>query len=256
MGDLLTGRIALVTGAADGIGRGIVEKFVDEGARVIAVDIQDELMDAAYKNVSAVSTLALDVTKSDAPKRLRELAQDLGGLDILVNNAGIAGDFNEMSETGDEAYKRVMAVNVDAPFRITREMITLLSQGKRGRIIGIGSVNSRFMMKRLGVYTISKHAIYGMMKAFAFELGHLGITSNNIEPGGVLTGITRSIFPSSETEAGQEYIAKTSVLGRYGEPPDIAGAALYLASDLASYVTGHSIVVDGGMTCALYATPH
>jgi NAD(P)-dependent dehydrogenase (short-subunit alcohol dehydrogenase family) len=256
MSRVLEGRLAMVTGAADGIGRGIVELFVEEGARVVAVDIQEALMREAYAAVPAVSTIALDVTDADAPRRLRAFAEEkLGGLDILVNNAGIGGDFKHIAETSDENYRRVMAVNVEAPFRTTREMIPLLAKNKRGRIITTGSTCSHFAMTGLGVYTMSKHAVLGMMKAFAYELGPLGITSNNIEPGNTLTGITRPIFPSADSKAGRDYIDKTSVLGRYGLPEDLAGAALYLASDRASFVTGRSIAVDGGMMCALYATP-
>lgn len=256
MSGTLEGRLAMVTGAADGIGRGIVELFVEEGARVVAVDIQQKLLSEAYDGNDAVHAIALDVTEDDAPRRLRAFAEErLGGLDILVNNAGIGGEFNHITKTSDESYRRVMAVNVEAPFRITREMIPLLAKHRRGRIITTGSTCSHFAMTGLGVYTMSKHAVLGMMKAFAFELGEFGITSNNIEPGNTLTGITRPIFPGADTEAGKAYISKTSVLGRYGEPEDLAGAALYLASDRASFVTGRSIAVDGGMMCALYATP-
>jgi 3-oxoacyl-[acyl-carrier protein] reductase len=253
---VLEGRYALVTGAADGIGRGIVDMFTAQGATVVAVDIQGDKLHQAHRENEAVRRLVMDITDRDAPERMRRFVeQEIGGLDILVNNAGISGDFVLVQDASDDIYRRVMGVNVEAPFRVTREFVPLLAKHRRGRIISTGSVCSHFAMRYLGVYTMSKHAVLGMMKAFALELGPFGITSNNIEPGNTVTGITRDVFPDANSEKGKAYISQTCVLDRYGQPNDLAGAALYLASDQASFVTGQAISVDGGMTCALFSTP-
>ena len=256
MSRTLDGKRVLVTGAADGIGKAITELFVEEGARVVAVDIQDERLHAAFRDNSSVYCIALDITGREAPHQLVSFTQEsLGGLDILVNNAGIGGDYSHISETSDDVYARVMAVNVEAPFRISRAFVTMLSAKRCGRIINTGSICSHVAIAGLGIYTTSKHAVLGLTRAQASELGHLGITANSIEPGVTMTGLTRSVLPSPESKKGKEYLALTNALGRYGQPEDLAGAALYFASDRSGFVTGRSIAVDGGMLCALYAKP-
>jgi len=252
----LDGRYALVTGAADGIGRGITELFVTEGAKVIAVDIAAEKLAEVYKGNSAVVPIGLDVADMASPKRLFAAARDaFGGLDILVNNAGIAGDFVRIDQSSDENWRRLMSVNVDAIFRITREFVPYLKASRFGRIINTGSVCSNFAIAFIGAYTVSKHAVLGMTRAFAVDLGEFGITANCILPGNTVTGITREFYPDANTQEGKEYLALTNLLGRYSYPRDLAGAALYLASDFGSYVTGQSIAVDGGMMARMHGLP-
>lgn len=254
MSGMLEGRLALVTGSADGIGRGIVDLFTEQGAQVVATDIQAERLVAAHQDNPAVHTIALDITASDTPQKLRAFVEErLGGLDILVNNAGVAGDGSPIAETSEEAYRWIIAVNVDAPFRVTQAMVPLLKANRRGRVITTGSPASHVAMTGLGVYTISKHAVLGMMRAFAFEFGPLGITANNIEPGNTLTGLTRDDFGDLESPAAREFAIRTTALQAYTLPSDLAGAALYLASDYARLVSGQSIAVDAGMQAGNFA---
>lgn len=198
-----------------------------------------------------------DVASSGATEALAAKAAELlGGLDILVNNAGIPGDLAMLYETTDANWSRVFEVNVDAVFRLTRACVPLLRSSKCGRIITTASVCAEYGLRLQGAYVASKHAVSGLMKGFANELGPDGITANCINPANTVTGITRDWFSPAESPEGQAYLEMASVLGRYSQPEDLAAAALYLASDGGSYVTGQSITVDGGMTCRLPSLSH
>jgi 3-oxoacyl-[acyl-carrier protein] reductase len=253
----LAGRRALVTGAADGIGRAIAERFADEGARVIVVDIDAPRLETAFAGRNEIVVRALDVATPEAASKLACMAEsELGGLDILVNNAGIPGELAMLHETTDASWSRIFAVNVDAVFRLTRECVPLLRGSRFGRIITTGSVCAEFGLRLQGAYVASKHAVAGLMKGFAIELGSDGVTANCIHPANTVTGITRDWFAAPHTAEGKAYLDIATVLGRYSEPADLAAAALFLASDGGAYVTGQAITVDGGMTCRLPSLSH
>lgn len=256
MAGILEGRTALVTGAASGIGLGISRAFVREGARVIAVDISQDALDAAFDGVEAVTTLVLDVSADDAPARMVACAeQTFGGLDILMNNAGITGQLAPIHETTDENWRKVMSVNMDPVFRITRDFVPLLKRSAHARVINTASVCSKYAIPLVGVYTASKHAVLGLTKAFALDLGQYGITVNCIMPANVVTGITKDFYPDPQSDYGKEFLSGVSLVGRYGSPEDMAGAVLYLASDAASYVTGSALAVDAGMMARMPSLP-
>ena len=253
----LDGRRALVTGAADGIGKAIAELCAQEGATVLAVDLSDEKLHAAFADNASVKTFVQDVASANAAAALAgRVSQELGGLDILVNNAGVPGDLALLHETTDENWDRVFAVNVDAVFRITRACVPMLRASGRGRIITTASVCAQYGLRLQGAYVASKHAVTGLMKGFAIELGPDGVTANCIHPANVVTGITRDWFSAPESADGRAYLDIATVLGRYCQPEEIAAAALYLASDGGGYVTGQAIIVDGGMTCRLPSLSH
>lgn len=253
----LQGRRALVTGAADGIGRAIAEIFAREGAQVLAVDLSAEKLTSAFAGHCAITPIVQDIALDEAAEILVAKAQEvLGGLDILVNNAGIPGDLAMLHETTDANWNRVFAVNVDAVFHLTRACVPLLRSSRYGRIITTASVCAEYGLRLQGAYVASKHAVSGLMKGFAIELGPDGITANCINPANTVTGITRDWFSPAQSAEGQAYLDIASVLGRYSQPVDLAAAALYLASDGGSYVTGQSITVDGGMTCRLPSLSH
>ncbi|MFN7176447.1 MAG: SDR family NAD(P)-dependent oxidoreductase [Thermaurantiacus sp.] len=234
----LDGKVAIVTGAASGIGEAITRLFADQGAAVLAVDMQAIALDGPR-----VGHLVLDVTAPDAaPRMADEVAERFGGLDILVNNAGIClpGTAEDQS---DESWERTMAVNVTAPFRITRACLPLLKARGGGRIINIGSIMSEFGGPGLCAYGTSKHAIAGLTKAMAADLGQFGIAANYIQPGAIWSALSRPFFDDPDFRG---YWEGKAPMGRIGDPEDVAAAALFLASDGARFVSGAGIRVCGG----------
>lgn len=235
---------ALVTGGASGIGEAIVRVFAKHGAEVLTVDLPETAIETQFDGVSGVTGRVQDITDDDAPDNLLALVKsELGGLDILVNNAGIAGMAN-VEDMDDELWDSIMAVNVRAMFRLSRAAIPLLKKSPAGRIINIGSVLSERGPAGLAAYVASKHAVAGLTKSLASEVGEFGITANCIEPGAIMTAMTRERFRAHPEV--RDYWIRRSAAGRLGEPLDIARVALFLASDDAGFVSGTGIVADGG----------
>ncbi|WP_321390505.1 SDR family oxidoreductase [Emcibacter sp.] len=237
----LTDRVAVVTGAASGIGQAIARRFVEEGVRVIAVDRNEQALAAAG---TFQATLAVDVSEPSAPEKISALVQDCAGqCDILVNAAGISA-FGLFDDPDQKLWDDTLKVNLDAVAKITRVLLSLLRASDQGRIIMIGSTCSRFASAGLSAYVVSKHAILGLTRALASELGKDGITVNCIQPGAILTGITGPVF--EQDPSFQEYWSNKAALGRIGTPEDIAPVAAFLASEEARFMSGHGIYVDGG----------
>ncbi len=242
----LSGRKAIVTGAASGIGQASAVLFAREGARVLAVDRPGVAFDFGdIAGEGRIVPLALDVTDDAAPAAAADAAvEQFGGLDILFNNAGI-GDSVLAAQMTDEAWDRVQSVNLRAVFRFARAAIPLLTASSAGRIINTASVMAEGTDFGLSAYCASKAGVLGLTRTLALELGRHGITANAILPGAILTGMTRDSFARSEVA---EVWARKSVLRRLGEPMDVARVALFLASDDASFVTGQALAADGGLT--------
>jgi len=230
----------LVTGAADGIGRATAMRLIEEGGAVLVCDRNG----SPLEELGARAALTLDVTAPDAPARLMAAVEThLGGLDVLVNNAGISAGA-PIESLSDELWHRVLGVNLESVFRISRAAIGLLKASGRGRIINIGSVMSTHAAPGMGAYTVSKHGVAGLTRTLALELGPFGVTANYIQPGAIVTGITRGVFAA---DAGfREFWTNKAAVKRLGQPEDIAAAIAFLASDEASFITGHGLLVDGG----------
>jgi len=231
----LSGRKAVVTGAASGIGAAAVVRLLAEGCEVLAVDLEPAGLAGTYN-------LAADV--NDTATIAAEAAAKLGSCDILINNAGVCpvGSFDE---TTDAMWDLALSVNVTAVMRLTRAFLPLLRQSTAGRVINTGSILSRYGDAGLTAYTASKHAVLGLTRALAMELGPDGITVNCVQPGAIETGMTRPMFQANP--AGRDYYTGRSALGRTGQPEDIAAVMAFLASDDACFVTGQGIMVDGGV---------
>jgi NAD(P)-dependent dehydrogenase (short-subunit alcohol dehydrogenase family) len=230
----------LVTGAADGIGRATAQRLIAEGGRLLVCDLDAD----ALAGLGAEALLRVDVTAADAPRQLMTAAQEhLGGLDVLVNNAGISAGAPIESLT-DELWQRVLGVNLEAVFRLCRAAIPLLKASGRGRIVNIGSVMSTHAAPGMGAYTVSKHGVAGLTRTLALELGAFGITANYIQPGAIVTGITRGVFAADA--AFREFWINKAAVKRLGQPQDIAAAITFLASADAAFITGHGLLVDGG----------
>ncbi|MCD0453541.1 SDR family oxidoreductase [Actinocorallia sp. API 0066] len=244
----LTGKVALVTGGAQGIGLGIVRRLHEVGANVVIADINKETAEQAAAEFTAdrVKAVVGDVSNADdAAAIVRATVEAFGGLDILVNNAGIFPGA-AFVDVDPEVARRTFEVNLLGVLVVSQAAARqLVEQGRGGRIITVNSVESvNPSVLGLGHYSASKHGVHGLIKTMALELAPHGITVNNVCPGGTLTpGLTGLL--DDDTIAA---IAAQNPLGRLAEADDIARAALFLASDLGSYLTGTQIVVDGGRT--------
>ncbi len=241
----LKDRTAIVTGAASGIGRASAELFAAEGARVLAVDVPGSAILDAFQDLSGVAPLALSIIDPGAPDRIvGETIARFGRLDILMNNAGVSGR-QFVDQITDEDWDRTMAVNVTAQMKLARAAVPHLRHSPAGRIINVASVMAEGTDLGLAAYCASKAGVAGLTRTLALELGRDGITANYLLPGAIETGMTGPLWQARPDVA--EIWAKKSPLRRHGQPIDLARAALFLASDEASFITGHGLNVDGGL---------
>ena len=246
----LTGKRAVVTGGDQGIGQGIAFRLAEEGAdiaiiyRVNAAGAEDT-RGQIEKMGRRVAVVQADVGKiPDARRVIQEAAAGLGPLDILINNAGIekAAPFWEVTE---EDYHRVIDVNMNGVFFTAQEFVRHLREAQRpGRIINISSVHEELPFPHYTAYCMSKGALRMMTRNLAIELAPLGITINNIAPGAIETPINRKLLNDPKALSA---LLGNIPLARLGQPGDVAGAAAFLASTDADYITGSTIVVDGGL---------
>ena len=235
----IEGKIAIVTGAASGIGAGVVARFLAEGASVLAVD-----RDPVAASHARLDSLQVDLADPDAAARIVAACTDrFAGLDILANNAGIC-DYRVLEETDDAIWNRAIDINLTAMFRLCRAAAAVMVPRRWGRIVNTASIMAERPYPSLTAYTASKHGVAGLTKSVAVELGAHGITANYIMPGAVLTGITQPLLDADPSL--QEVYNTMGVVNRMAMPADIANAFLFLASDEASFITGHGLAVDGG----------
>lgn len=241
----LSGRVAVVTGAASGIGHACAQLFANAGARVLAVDLPGRNLGSVHKMQGTISLLEIDVSAEGAAAKIVEAAtKSLGQLDIVMNNAGMASNAlaEEMTR---EVWDRTLAVNLTAPFLICQQAIPFLKKSRAGRIINVASVMADGTDYGLSAYCASKAGVAGLTRTLALELGKFNITANYLLPGAIRTGMTRPLWEARPDIA--DIWAKKSALRRLGEPQDLARAALFLASDDGAFVTGHGLNVDGGL---------
>lgn len=231
----ISGRKAIVTGAASGIGAAVTARLIADGCAVLAVDLVEV-------GLSGTHNLAIDARETEAIAA--EAQAKLGGCDILINNAGVcpAGPFAEMS---DAMWDAALSVNVTAAMALTRACLPMLRASAAGRVINTGSILSRYGDAGLVAYATSKHAVLGLTRALAMELGPDGITVNCVQPGAIETGMTRPMF--DDRPEALKYYTSRSALGRIGQPEDIADVMAFLASDDSRFITGQGIMVDGGV---------
>ena len=239
----LTGKKALVTGATGGIGGAIARALHAQGATVAISGTRraalDDLASALGERVHVVEANLAETASVEALVPSAEAA--LGGLDILVNNAGVTRD-NLFLRMKDEEWDTVIAVNLTAAFRLSRAAVKGMMRRRHGRIVNIGSVVGSTGNPGQGNYAASKAGLIGMTKALAAEVASRTITVNCIAPGFIESPMTEGL-----NEKQREGILATVPMGRLGRGDEIAAAAVYLASDEAAYVTGHTLHVNGGM---------
>ncbi|MGQ0642280.1 MAG: SDR family NAD(P)-dependent oxidoreductase [Gemmatimonadaceae bacterium] len=244
----LAGRTVLITGATRGIGRAIARAFAAAGARVL---INSRKSDAVERTVAelraeggAVEALPGNVSRADELDAVISAALTrYDGPDILVNNAAANPVFGPFTDVSPEAFDKIIAVNLKAPFELTRRLAQPMIERKRGAIINISSIGGLAPESGLGIYSVSKAAIISLTKVMAIELGRHGIRANAICPGFIKTDFSAALW---KNEAVVSDVLAHTPLARVGEPNDVAHTALYLASDEAKFCTGGVFVVDGG----------
>ena len=250
----LGGKTAIVTGAAGGIGFAIAKLFVRNGCNVLAVDVDESSLRNQVESSGSnqLSYCTADVTNAEDNARMVELASErYGGIDILVANAGIEGQIRSIMDYEDEAFDRVMAVNVKGVWNGIRAVVPSMINRGGGSIVITSSVAGLRGGAMLAPYCTSKHAIIGLMRSAAKEFAGAGIRVNTVNPSPVETRMMRSLeqgMNPQDATAAKERIASTIPLQRYAEPEEVANLMLFLASDESSFITGAVYAVDGGNT--------
>ncbi len=244
----LEGRIALVTGAGQGIGRAIALKLAGEGATLVINDISPSAEEVAIKikagGGEAVAILADVSSAADVSRMIEQITSQYGRIDILVNNAGIARDSLIMRMT-EEDWDKVLAINLRSVFLCTRAVVRSMLKQRWGRIISIASIVGLIGNPGQVNYASAKAGIIGFTKAIAREVASRGITANAIAPGFIDTEMTKKLSDNQRQE-----LTRNIPLGRLGMPEDVAEAVAFLASPGAGYISGQVLTVDGGMTMA------
>jgi NAD(P)-dependent dehydrogenase (short-subunit alcohol dehydrogenase family) len=250
----ITGKVAVITGGAGGIGKAVGKLFVAEGADVLLVDLDEQALQDACKEIGSnkVSYCIADVTKAEDNLEMIRIAEErYGGVDILLANAGIEGDVASIVDYDESRFDQVMAVNIKGPFLGLKAAIPAINKRGGGSVIITSSVAGINGGANVAPYVTSKHAVIGMMKSAAKECAAMNIRVNTVNPSPVETRMMRSLeegFAPGQAEAMKAQMQANIPLGRYAEPEDIANIMLFLVSDDASFVTGSVYMADGGTT--------
>ena len=244
----LAGKVAIVTGAASGFGRGIAERFAQEGARVVAADIDGEGARAVAaphgdKMIAATCDVSL---KTDVDALIQKAATSFGNVDILVNNAGTTHRNQSMLDVGEAEFDRIYAVNVKSIYLTTLAVVPLMTRAGAGVIINVASTAGVRPRPGLTWYNGSKGAVITLTKSMAAELAPKNIRVNAINPVMGETGMLEQFMGVPDTPENRARFIATIPLGRLSRPDDISNAALFLAEPSSSFITGVAIEVDGG----------
>lgn len=248
----LEGKIAVITGGASGIGEGTARRFVEEGARVVIADLQDDPGQALAASLGSQARFVhTDVTEESQIARAVDTAvAEFGALDVMFNNAGVVGAVGRITETTAEQWDRTVSILMRGVFLGMKHAARVMVPRGSGVILSTSSTAG--ILGGLGphCYTACKHAVIGLTKSVASELASHGVRVNAISPGNTVTAMTSAVMTGDPNafETATKHIAAGSLLGIAGLPADIANAAVFLASDEARYITAHTLVVDAGQT--------
>ena len=249
----LNDKVAIVTGASSDIGKGIVKRFVEEGAKVILIARNLEQLETTRKEIGKEETTAsisCDLTdESQVLQAVNQIMDTYGKIDILVNNAGAINDPIHFHEMQDSEIKKLIDVNLLGVFHMTKAALSKMSEVKKGSIVNVGSISGERAIPRvhLAVYSSTKAAISMFTKSIAVEYARKSIRCNGVNPGIINSGM---IKPYLDDPQARRVLEERLPLARVGEPEDVANAVLYLASDEANWVTGTILNVDGGKTAS------
>lgn len=250
----LEGKVAIVTGGAGGLGKEAAKIFLQEGAKVLIVDLFDEPLlktKEELSNYGEIISVKGDVTQeSDTINYVKTALDHFGKIDVFFNNAGIEGEFSSFVETSVENFDKVMNVNVRGVFLGIKHVLPVMMAQKSGSIINTSSVAGLMGWYGITPYVASKHAVIGLTKNAALEAASANVRVNSIHPAPVNTRMMRSVEEGllpGEAEAAKEAITKEIPIGRYGEPIDVAKLVLFLASDESTFITGSQYRIDGGI---------
>ena len=253
MGNRLDAKVCLITGAGSGIGQASARLFAQEGARVVVADIDFE---AAAKTVAEIGDVAVaervDVTNpQDTVDLAKRVVEQFGRIDVLFNNAGIAG-VGDVLETEPELFDRVMTVNVRGVYLMTRAVVPHMIERRGGSIINMSSCIAEIGLARRVSYAASKGAVFAMTKSMQVDLAPHGIRVNALLPGTILTPFVERYLKESysDPEEGMAAIRKRQLTSDLGRPEDVAGAALFLASDESRFMMAAGLIIDGGVSGA------
>lgn len=250
MADLfdLTGRVALVTGGSKGLGKAMARGLAERGADVVIASRTESELRPALDEILAGTGRRGRYFVSDLSRREQtaKLAQDalaaMGRVDILINNAG-TNKPQAIDEVTDDVWDNLMELNLNSVMALTRAVVPDMKKRRWGRVVHISSVMAFLSKEKRNLYSATKAALLGLARASALDLGAFGITVNCIAPGPFLTDLPMSVLSQAE----QKQMADRTALGRWGDPKELVGPALLLCSDAGSYITGQTLVVDGGL---------
>jgi meso-butanediol dehydrogenase/(S,S)-butanediol dehydrogenase/diacetyl reductase len=249
----LDGRVALVTGGASGIGAACVRRFADEGAVVVGLDV-GMVPESEWAGRGAARFLAVDVRDEEAIKAaVSSVVQDQQRLDVVVNAAGVEG-YGTAVDIDRAEWERVISVNLTGTFLVCKHVLLVMVAAGAGSVINLSSVEGLEAIQGQPAYSASKGGVVLLTRNLAIDFGLAGVRVNCLCPGLVRTPMTEMLFDPGIAEIRDRFIAQ-HMLGRPGRPEEIAAAALFLASDDASFVTGHALVVDGGFTAGRRLVP-
>lgn len=249
----LTGRVALVTGGSKGLGKAMARGFAEAGADLVISSRHDDELRAAAAEIAAgtdaeVVHFVADMARRDDARRLAGQALEaMGHVDILVNNAG-SNTPQPIDQVTDADWDRLLELNLSSCMALTRALAPQMKERRWGRIIHISSIMALASAGGRNVYSATKAGLVGMARASALDLGSYGITVNCLAPGPFLTDLPAGLLSQEQ----KENFAQRTALGRWGQPDELIGPALLLASDAGSYITGETLVVDGGTLARIF----
>lgn len=250
----LEGKVAVITGGSGGIGKVVAQRFLQEGAKVVVVDLMQDALDEVVNELKPngeIIAVQADVTKEEEVKRYVDKAVEaFGTIDVFFNNAGIEGKVQPIVEVSLEDFEKVQHVNVRGVFLGLKHVLPVMTANGGGSIINTSSVAGLGGTPGVAPYVTSKHAVIGLTKVAALEAASSNIRVNSIHPSPVNTRMMRSLeagFAPGNEGAAKEQFAQGIPLGRYGEASDISNLVLFLASDESAFISGAQYRIDGGM---------